>query len=252
MPDVYKCKVVGNNRLNDTTFAMIVTCGGLVQQARAGQFIHVRCGDERILRRPFGICSVFDNELSFVYEVKGEGTRWLSGIRPGVKLDILGPLGNGYHIPEGDIIIVGGGLGAPPMLFAAESAKQAVTAVLGFRDSGRVILRREFEAVCGKVYITTDDGSYGIHGTVAAPLQELLVTGGFQAVLACGQRAMLSAVAALCETHGIPCQVSMEERMGCGVGACMVCACATKSGGAERMSRVCKDGPVFDAGEIVW
>jgi len=252
MPDVFTCEVVGNDMLTDFAFAVTASCGGLVAQTRPGQFIHIRCGGERLLRRPFGVCSVHGDALRFVFEVKGEGTRWLSMRKPGSTLDILGPLGNGYSIPEGDVIVVGGGLGAPPMLFAAETAKGRATAVLGFRDSSRIILSNEFEEACDKVYITTDDGSFGICGTVAAPLSELLKSGRYSAVLACGQRAMLLAVAAICKNYGIPCQVSMEERMGCGVGACMVCACATVIDGAERMSRVCKDGPVFDANDVVW
>lgn len=252
MPVNSLCEVIENKKLNDNTYAISVKCGELAASACAGQFVHIKCGEALLLRRPFGICSVNGDAMMFVYEIKGKGTRFLSSVLPGQTLDILGPLGNGFSLPEGDILIAGGSAGAAPLLFAAASAEGCVTAVLGFRDSGRVILKDEFEAVCDRVYITTDDGSFGIHGTVAGPVAEKLSEGAYSTVLACGNSAMLRAVARLCEQHGVPCQVSMEERMACGVGACLVCACATVKDGVPRMSRVCKDGPVFDAGEIKW
>ena len=256
MPGSYLCEVIENNEINDNTFAVTVNCGALASCARAGQFVHIKCGEALILRRPVSICRTRGDAFTFVFEVKGKGTGWLSAALPGQKLDILGPLGNGFTMPDcGNILVVGGGIGTPPLLFAAETAAEpagAVTAVLGFRNADRIILREEFEAACDKVYISTDDGSSGFHGTVAGPVESLLSGGGFSAVLACGPRVMLSAVARFCGRYGVPCQVSLEERMGCGVGACLVCACATVRDGAQRMSRVCRDGPVFDAKEVVW
>ena len=252
LPGVYSCEIVNNDKLTDSVYDMTVLCPEISCKARAGQFVSVKCGEERLLRRPISICGADGGKLRFVFEVKGEGTKWLSGRAQGQTLDILGPLGNGFDISDGNIIVVGGGVGSPPLLYAAASSKGVVTAVLGFRDSGRIILENEFRAVCDSVYITTDDGSRGFHGTVTAPLTGLLESGGFGAVFACGPRAMLSPVAEICEIFGVPCQVSLEERMGCGVGACVVCACATVKGGAQYMSRVCKDGPVFDAREVVW
>ena len=252
MPGIYSCEIVGSKMLAESVYSIAISCPGIANTAVAGQFVNIKCGGERLLRRPVSICGVDEDELTFVFEVKGEGTYWLSGQAPGQNLDVLGPLGNGFSIPEGKMIVVGGGIGAPPMLFAAQTSKDAVTAVLGFRDMNRIILKNEFESICDKVYMTTDDGSRGIHGTVITPLAELLKRSEYDAVLACGPRVMLRAVAEMCKQCGVPCQVSLEERMGCGVGACVVCACATIKDGAERMSRVCKDGPVFDANEIAW
>jgi len=252
MSDVYMCEVVSNKKLNDTTYAITIKCAGLAGNACPGQFLYIKCGEELMLRRPIGVCSVSRDTLMFVFEVKGQGTHWLSLREPGDTLDIHGPLGNGFSIPDGNTIVVGGGLGSPLVLFAAQSAGSGVTAVLGFRDKSRVILVSEFEDVCDTVYVTTDDGSLGICGQVTLPLEELLKKGGYDSVLACGQHAMQHAVAKLCERYDVPCQVSLEERMGCGVGACLVCACATQENGRQYMSRVCKDGPVFDAGEVVW
>jgi len=252
MADNYLCSIVGKRKLADDIYAFTVKCAELAGEARAGQFLHVKCGSSLLLRRPISISHVRGNTVEFVFEVKGEGTHWLSQRETGMSLDILGPLGNGFSFPDGNIIVIGGGIGAPPMLFAAESAQGEVTALLGFRDKSRVILIDEFKNVCDKIYIATDDGSLGIHGTATAPLIELLESGAYSAVLACGSHAMLSAVAVLCKLSNISCQVSVEERMACGVGACLVCACATVHLGFEYMSRVCKDGPVFDAEEIVW
>ena len=252
MPEINNYEVFENTRLTDTVFSLTVKCEEMAGKACVGQFLHVKCGSERLLRRPVSICSVKDGLLRMVFEVKGDGTRWLSERRRGDSLDIIGPLGNGFSFPEGEIAVVGGGIGVPPMLFAAKSAKGQVTAILGFRDSSRIILTDEFEPLCADVIITTDDGSFGYHGAVTAPLTDLIETGDIGAVLACGPRAMLSAVAELCSQNGVPCQVSLEERMGCGVGACMVCSCATIIDGKEHMSRVCKDGPVFDAGMVAW
>jgi len=252
MPDVFLCEIIDNTVLTDAVFSITVICPELARESTPGQFLHIKCGQERILRRPISICSIRGDEVRFVFEVKGEGTRWLSECVIGQRLDILGPLGNGFTMPEGNVIVVGGGVGTPPMLFAAESAKKNVTAILGFRSKDRVILTNEFEALCDEVYITTDDGSTGIHGMVTAPLEVLLKKGGYDTVMTCGQLIMQKAVAALCARYNIPCQVSVEERMGCGVGACLVCACETVTNGVRQMSRACADGPVFDASEVVW
>ena len=252
MADVFIGEVAGVEKLTETVYAHCILCPGAADISRAGQFVSFKCGEDMLLRRPVSICCKKGNELKFVFEVKGKGTKWLSGCKPGQSLDIFGPLGNGFNIPDGRIIVVGGGVGAPPLLYAAESAAGAVTAILGFRDAERVILQKEFESACENVFVTTDDGSCGVHGTVTEPLSRLLESGGYAAVLACGPRVMLSAVANLCKQHGVPCQVSLEERMACGVGACVVCACLTIQDGVQGMRRVCKDGPVFNAEEVVW
>jgi len=264
MPDVYSCEIIENKTLTDAVYSITVESQELAHESVAGQFLHIKCGEARILRRPISICNVKGDKVNFVFEVKGEGTDWLSKRQPGQKLNILGPLGNGFTMPKGNLIVVGGGVGTPPMLYAAQFAENEVTAILGFRSADRVILVNEFKAACKEVYITTDDGSVGIHGAVTKPLKKLLKSGKYDKVMSCGQLLMQKAVAELCEQYNVPCQVSLEERMGCGIGACLVCACATiKDSGtitdskdvAEdemMMSRVCIDGPVFSSKEVVW
>jgi dihydroorotate dehydrogenase electron transfer subunit len=252
MPDIYSCEIIEKKVLTDAVFSITVSCDELAKQSTAGQFLHIKCGEARILRRPISICSIKGDGIRFVFEVKGEGTRWLSEQSVGEKLNILGPLGKGFDIPNGKIIVVGGGVGTPPMLLVAESvSKNNVTAILGFRSADRIILTEEFKEACDKVIITTDDGSMGIHGAVTKPLEELLKTDEYIAVMSCGQLLMQKAVADICTKHNVPCQVSLEERMGCGVGACLVCACATIFEDTQ-MSRVCIDGPVFSSSNIVW
>ena len=163
----------------------------------------------------------------------------------------MGLLGNGFPMKrEGRYLLVGGGIGVPPMLGCAQYAPGRCTAILGFRSGDRVMLEEQFRSVCSQVQVATDDGSYGFHGYVDALVRrELEGDRGYDAVLACGPRPMLRNVARAAEDFGVRCLVSMEERMGCGVGACLVCACDMADGSRKH---VCEDGPVFDAREVDW
>jgi dihydroorotate dehydrogenase electron transfer subunit len=212
----------------------------------------LRCGEENLLRRPISICDVNGSRITLVVEARGAGTEWLCRRRSGDVLDCLGPLGHGFDTSGFNIVLVGGGIGVPPLLYTAKKAAEKRTAILGFRNRGCIMLQTEFENVCNDVIVTTDDGSAGEHGFVTAPLELLLREGGFDGILACGPKQMLRAVAGLAEVYQVPCQVSLEERMGCGIGACLVCACKTQKNGEEHMSHVCKDGPVFNAEEVCW
>lgn len=222
----------------------------LAPLAKPGQFVHIRCGEDALLRRPISVCDAEGGSLTLVVQRKGKGTAYLAGLRPGDTLDLLGPLGHGFEIGEGRYLLVGGGIGTPPLLYAAKNAR--ADAILGFRTKEAVVLEEAFRSVCGAVVVATEDGAYGRPGNVAGPLREMLERGGYAGVLACGPRPMLRAVAEICRDYTVPCQVSLEERMGCGVGACLVCACRTVKDGREEMRRVCKDGPVFWAEEVCW
>ncbi len=252
MPNLCMAAVTENKKLTESIFALKLTADDIVKNAAPGQFVHIKCGDANLLRRPISICDARNGLLTLVVEMRGEGTRWLTGRREGDVLDIIGPMGRGFDLSGKNIILVGGGIGVPTMLYTARSHAGRAAAVLGFRNKDCIILKDELEKACKEVVITTDDGSIGEHGTVSLPLERLLRTGEYDSVLACGPRAMLKAVAALAEAYNAPCQVSMEERMGCGIGACLVCACKTIKDGKEEMRHVCKDGPVFRASEVVW
>ena len=205
------------------------------------------------LRRPISICGI-DRErgtLRFVFEVRGNGTEAIASLGEGESLDVIAPLGNGFRIPEGKrIVVVGGGIGVPPLLGVSHVSRELCTAIIGFRDYTKIILEDEFKENGSETVLCTDDGSVGRQGMVTAPLEEVLKKGETAVVMACGPTPMLKAVVDMCGRYDVPCQVSLEQRMGCGVGACVVCSCMTVRDGKEYYSRVCKDGPVFNAEEV--
>ncbi len=253
MPMEQICTIVQAVKLNEFAYSFTLEVGKMTPGV--GEFLHIQCGEGRLLRRPISICDWQmdepENLLRLVFEVRGEGTEWLSRRKAGDKLDVLGPLGRGFPVErQGRYLLVGGGIGVPPLLGCAKTAWGNCTAVLGFRSAERAMLTEDFRECCKEVYLCSDDGSLGRHGFVDAQVRELLEKDDhFTEVLACGPRPMLRAVAKTAEESGVPCLVSLEERMACGVGACLGCA-VRMSGG--KMKHVCKDGPVFDAREVDW
>ena len=236
---------------------VLLEAGDMVRTSYAGpgQFVHVKCGEGLLLRRPISVCScqedVPNDFIAIAFEVRGDGTRWLAQRKVGDTLDVMGLLGNGFSIkPKGRYLLVGGGIGIPPMRGCAQATEGRSTAILGGRSKDKIILQSCFNDECAKVLVATDDGSLGHHGFVDALVrQELEQDKNYDGVLACGPKPMLRNVANVAQEFGIPCQVSMEERMGCGVGACLVCACDMADGSRKH---VCKDGPVFDSREVNW
>ncbi len=223
--------------------------------AKPGQFVGVRC-DGFTLRRPVSICEIdrARGRLRLVFEERGEGTRWMAGVRPGETLDVLAPLGNGFNLGDTGrtAVFVGGGIGVPPLLEAAKPFAGHATAILGFRSKVNVILKADFERYGIPVTVTTQDGTEGEAGVVIPPLEKRLDAAPYGVIFACGPRPMLAAVAKTAETRGIPCFVSMEARMACGVGACLSCTIPVRVGNEVQNWHVCKNGPVFDAAKIVW
>ena len=258
MPVQKICTVAEAVRLNEYAYALTLEVGEeMAARTSCGQFVHIKCGEERLLRRPISICSWDKTTLRVVFEVRGEGTEWLSRRKAGDELDVLGPLGHGFDPTVKKILVVGGGIGVPPMLGVARAAAAAgaeVHAALGFRDQGHKMLTDEFAECCRSMSVISDDGSTGRKGFVTELVEEFLrdtpcVSADCAScsgrpvppvVMACGPKGMLKAVAKACAAHGVECQVSLEERMGCGVGA----------DGSRK--HVCKDGPVFNAKEVDW
>lgn len=242
------CKLISKKEIAPGMFDFVVECPELAQKAQAGQFAHVAV-EGKTLRRPISICDADENTIRLVFEVRGEGTEIIAKTKEGEFLDVLAPLGKGFNISrEKKIAFVGGGIGVPPLLFSAKQAENAI-AIIGFRNKDAVILEEDLKRVCQKVYVTTDDGSYATRGFVTQPLEEIIDT--VDLVCACGPIPMLKAVAKIAKEHGRECQISLEERMGCGIGACLACACKTKKDGKETYKHVCKHGPVFNAEEVV-
>ncbi|MBO5340020.1 MAG: dihydroorotate dehydrogenase electron transfer subunit [Oscillospiraceae bacterium] len=235
---------------------MVLEAGDMVRTSfkGPGQFVHIKCGDAQLLRRPISVCLCSEDEpddlVSIVFEVRGEGTAWLAERQVGDELDVLGLAGNGFQLEQDKrCLLVGGGIGIPPMLGCAAYFDRS-TAILGGRSKDKIILTDRFEVCSDKVMIATDDGSLGHHGFVDALVrQELEQDRAYDCVLACGPKPMLRNVAKVAAEFGVQCFVSMEERMGCGIGACLVCACDMTDGSRRH---VCKNGPVFDAEEVDW
>ena len=270
------CRVVANTRLGEGLYALTMHAPAICAQAQCGQFVHIACGEGNLLRRPISICGWQGDALRVVFQTKGEGTKWLAARQAGDVLDVLGPLGHGFGVAAlgAKPVLIGGGIGVPPMLELAQALSRVllveevkagradgsgdsrqegrdvrVTAVLGYRDS-QLFLKEEFEP-WAEVYVSTDDGSAGTKGTVIDAVRE----NGVEAdvIFACGPKPMLRAVKAYAAEKGIPCYVSLEERMACGIGACLGCVCKTTGEDTHshvHNARVCKDGPVFAAEEV--
>lgn len=235
-------------------FDIIISCPEIANAASAGQFAQV-AADGFFLRRPISICDIdkVKGTIRLVFEVRGKGTDKISQISCGDLIDIIAPLGNGFKIIEGGkAICIGGGIGTPPMLGIAKEYGENATVISGFRNSAIAILQDDFKANGAKTVLCTDDGSAGIHGFVTDALKNELANEKPDIIYACGPMGMLRAIVDIAEENGIECQVSLEQRMGCGVGACLVCACRTVKDGKEIYSHVCKDGPVFDSKEVVF
>ena len=224
---------------------------------RPGQFVMVQTGDRsRLLPRPISICETRTRQkiLRFVIRVAGAGTASFSSSENNDRIRLTGPLGNGFDTGAGfsHHLLVGGGVGVPPLLSLAKDLKKQkkgrVTAVLGFRDMP--FLTEDFEKYCDDIYIASDDGSHGFHGNTVDLLRKKTQPDGARMIYACGPKPMLKALADW--AGDTPLQVSMEERMACGYGACVGCAVPIKAGNDIQYKRACKDGPVFDGRQVAW
>lgn len=218
-----------------------------------GQFLNIRVSEEiePLLRRPISIYNVEDENVEFIFQVKGKGTKILAQKEVGEDIDILGPLGKGIFKYEGvkNIAIIGGGIGIFPLYELAKEAKKTakVNMYLGFRSKDFVVLEDEYRKVSDKFILTTDDGTYGNKGYAIDFLKEDLRQENIDMIFACGPLPMLKAVQSLAKETKIPCQISLEERMGCGIGVCLGCAVKVNAGEQEIYTHVCKAGPVFDS-----
>ncbi len=242
----------------------------LVRGAMPGQFLHIRCGDgsDPLLRRPISIHSVDrqSGKMKIMFQAVGKGTTWLAGRRNGF-IDIMGPLGRGFTVFTGEqagldrssprLVVVGGGIGAAPLYFLLQELDrvrrvQQVTVLLGARTANQLLIFDNAKLLGFNVRVATDDGTAGYRGPVTDLLsEELQCKPDF--VYACGPSFMLQTLCIMLSEAGVPGEVSVEERMACGVGACLSCVCRVKdAGGLETYRHACVDGPVFAAGEVVW
>jgi len=249
---VRPCAVTEHKRLVKGIHKITVEAPDMAALCRPGQFLHISCGPQFTLRRPISIFEAGDGRVSFIFDVRGAGTAALAEAKEGDRLDIMGPLGRGFTIGDTSkkAVIVGGGIGIYPLYPLAKAYGKNAVVLLGFRDASRVTLRDEFLATGCDLHISTDDGSFGRRCLVTELLPES--SAGADRIYACGPKPMLRCCAQYAVERGIRGEVSMEERMGCGVGACLVCACKVKEGGGEGYAHVCKDGPVFDIERVIF
>lgn len=232
-------------------FDLTISCPDVAQLAKAGQFAQV-AADGFFLRRPISICDIDKDAgtIRLVFEVRGKGTEKLSELNKGDLIDIIAPLGNGFTYLEGKkAVCVGGGIGVPPMLGIAKMYGGSAQVISGFRTAGIAILQEDFAKAGCVTTLCTDDGTAGIHGFVTDPLEQRLKEDKPDIIYACGPEAMLRNIVKLAKQYGVRSEVSLEQRMACGVGACLVCACKTVKDGEQILKHVCKDGPVFDGEE---
>lgn len=219
--------------------------------SKPGQFVSFYCKDgSRLLPRPISICEINHSEgtLRFVFRIVGEGTKEIATYKVGDEVVIMGPLGNGFTLEGKKAILIGGGIGIPPMLELAKQLDIEKSIVLGYRDV--TFMDQEFEPY-GDVYVATEDGSTGVKGNVIDAIREHAIDADI--IFACGPTPMLRGIKSYALEHGITAQLSLEERMACGIGACLACVCKTKEVDHHthvHNTRICKEGPVFYAQEV--
>lgn len=246
-----KAVIIRQEEIACGVFSMWIKTEKIAKAAKAGQFIAIYCNDgSRLLPRPISICEIDkdDDAIRIVYRVVGKGTDEFSFMRTSMQLDIMGPLGNGFPIKEKKALLIGGGIGIPPMLQLAKDLNCEKQIVAGYKD--QLFLNDELKRV-GRLYIATEDGEHGTEGTVIDAIRE----NGLDAeiIYACGPTPMLKAVKEYAKENNIEAWLSLEEKMACGIGACLACVCNSKHKDAHtnvKNKRVCKEGPVFRAEEV--
>jgi len=257
---LHKAKILSHLAAGRGFYRLVLKAPETAAAALPGQFVMLRVSEnlDPLLARPFGISAIPSrSSIEIVYRVVGRGTDLLTGMEAGHTLSLLGPLGKGFPLPGKDTtpVLVGGGSGFPPLHFLAQRAGSRAHFFIGSRNKECLpppSIIKSFRDVTSKVHIATEDGSTGARGMSTDILNAFLSkmeNKTHLVIYACGPHAMLAAVSRIAAEHSIPSFVSMEERMACGLGACMGCSIPMKSGGYKR---ACKEGPVFDAREIDW
>lgn len=252
---VEHAEVLANERVAEGVGLMLLRSPKVAASVAPGQFVHARIAEHAdfILRRPFSVHRAHGEEIEILYQVLGAGTREMARRTRGDALDLIGPLGHGFSVPEGaaHALVVAGGLGAAPLGMLAEHLAEigvATTVALGAPTAERLMALPLFEAAARRVEVATDDGSAGERGYVTALSERLLAEDVPDVVYACGPEAMSRVVASQAAGRGAACQVSLERLMACGVGACLSCTVETRSGRV----RACAEGPVFAAEDVRW
>jgi dihydroorotate dehydrogenase electron transfer subunit len=276
-----KAEILINQEIKPCHFRMALRLGGNAAKIRPGQFLHIKAGtsSDPLLRRPISVHRINyrSNIVELLYKTVGKGTQLMSRRSKGTYIDVLGPLGNGFRVPKGqsNFILVAGGMGVAPLVALADQLatfrKRTITVILGAKNKDFIVCKTQLQEIGARVIVVTEDGSYGEKGLATTVLEDIiekfdirktvfksperarhnLVIGEYVpevGLYACGPAGMLKAIADIARYYKIQSQASFEERMACGVGACLGCAIQTQRG----YERVCKEGPVFDLADIVW
>ena len=276
-----KAEILINKEIAPAHFKMVLRMKGITERIKPGQFLHIRAGSgyDPLLRRPVSLHRVSSgqNIIELLYKIAGRGTQLISRRSKGTGLDILGPLGHGFRVPKGqtNFILIAGGMGVAPLVGLADQLatyrKKTITVILGARSFDSIICAKELQEIGARVIVVTEDGSKGYRGLATTVLNnmierfdirktasttkkkgmEVMTIGEYApkvGLYACGPLGMLESVAKVAKQYKIQAQGSFEERMGCGVGACLGCVIKTQRG----YERVCKEGPVFDLSDIIW
>lgn len=240
--------VVENKCIAEQIYALTFTCGETIP-VRAGQFVMLGAKGFP-LRRPIAVCMAEANNVTVCYRVKGGGTRALAALRAGETLSALLPLGNGFFVKEEEnrVAVIGGGVGVFPMISVIREyvGKKEIFSYMGFRNKNALCMEEELKKSTS-LTLASDDGSFGFHGTAVQAFMRDFDKVNPDVVVACGPTPMIRALKEAVAGKNVPVYVSLEERMGCGIGACLVCVCETTDG---AHARVCKDGPVFEINEV--
>ena len=242
--------IVSQQELYDQVFQLVVKAPEVAALAEAGQFVQLRILNSNcLLRRPVGIAAADKDKgtVAFIYRVVGKGTKAISELKAGDTINVLGPLGHGFDTTAKKPLIVGGGMGLSPVLFYAAVMQGKADVLMGGKTAGELFWQELFAGKVQDIFCTTDDGSLGTKGFTTTLLPELFEKKAYDLVVACGPEIMMKGIAKIAKEHGARCQVSLEKRMGCGLGACLSCSIDTTDG---KRKKVCKDGPVFEAGEV--
>lgn len=244
-------KVRRQDQLASDIYSLVIYIPEIAQQAKAGQFVSLYSKDgANLLPRPISLCEIDKEEgtIRLVYRVVGKGTKEFSRLMAGDTIDVMGPLGNGFTLKDKTAILIGGGIGIPPMVELAKELNCEKNIVLGFRDE--TFLLEDLEPR-GEVYVASEDGKTGVKGNVIDAIKEYNIKADI--IYACGPTPMLRAIKEYAFEHNMEAQLSLEEKMACGIGACLACVCQSTdvdSHSHVKNKRICKDGPVFDAGEV--
>ena len=245
----HKVEIVENIAISDNMYKLVICAPDIAKNASPGQFVSVLC-DDLVLRRPFSIAGIEDDNIVLIYALKGQGTAYMAELNKGDNLDILGPLGKSFNITDQKALLLGAGVGIAPMIFLSQvltNKNIPFQFLSGFRKNLSILqLKTPYSQ------IITDDGSSGFAGTVNDYLASTIIQYGIEKIYTCGPIPVMRYAVEVAQKYNIDIEVAMEKKFACAVGVCMGCSIEVNKNGQIINQRICKDGPVFDGKEVVW